>query len=216
MIAFHVRARRDAFVLDFGARSEARALAVEGPSGAGKTTLLLALAGLAPATSVRFQINDDVIVDTEAGCSPPPHRRRIGFIFQDARLFPHLTVADNLAFGARYAPRPIAVEAALDLVDLRGFGHRWPQSLSGGEARRVAIARALCMDPRILFLDEPFAGLDAERRSALTPYLKRLRDETTIPLILVSHDPRDIAALAQDRVGLRDGRSASVARPPLR
>ena len=211
MIAFHVRAQRDAFSLDFGARSDTRALAVEGPSGAGKTTLLLALAGLAPATSVRLQIDDDVIVDTDASLSPPTHRRRIGFIFQDARLFPHLTVADNLAFGARYAPHPMAVEAALDLVDLAGFGRRWPRSLSGGEARRVAIARALCMDPRILFLDEPFAGLDAERRDALTPYLKRLRDETTIPLILVSHDPRYIAALAQDRVGLREGRGTSVA-----
>ena len=211
MIAFHVRARRDAFRLDFGARSETRALAVEGPSGAGKTTLLLALAGLAPAMSVRLQIDDDVIVDTDAGLSPPPHRRRIGFIFQDGRLFPHLTVADNLSFGSRYAPRPMAVEAALELVDLTGFGRRWPQSLSGGEARRVAIARALCMDPRILFLDEPFAGLDIERRDALKPYLKRLRDETRIPFILVSHDRRDIAALAQDRVGLRDGRRAPIA-----
>lgn len=204
-LVFHVRTKRGAFGLDFGFASEARAIAVTGPSGAGKTTLLQGLAGLIPVTSARLIVNDRPVVDTVAGLSPAAHRRRIGFVFQDARLFPHLTVAENVAFGRRFADDPMRVADALALVDLGGFESRWPRSLSGGEARRVAIARVLCSGPQILFLDEPFAGLDPERRNALMPYLRRLRDELSLPILLVSHDPRDIEALADDSVGIVGG-----------
>lgn len=205
-LAFHVRAERGDFSLDFGFSSSVRAIAVEGRSGAGKTTLLQGLAGLVPVSSASLSIDGRPLVDTTAGLSPHAHRRRIGFVFQDARLFPHLSVADNVAFGRRFATDPMRVEDALALLDLEGFEGRWPRSLSGGEARRVAIARVLCSEPQILFLDEPFAGLDGARRDALAPYLRRLRDETRLPILLVSHDPRDIEALADDSVRIVDGR----------
>lgn len=199
-IDLDVRVSRGDFTVGLACATEARVLALEGPSGAGKTTLLQGLAGLIPVETARLIIDGRVLVDTAAGVAPPPFRRGIGFVFQDLRLFPHLTVAANVAYGARFAEDTLSVEAALDLVDLGGFGARWPLTLSGGEARRVAIARALCAAPRILFLDEPLSGLDPARRDALTPYLKRLRDETRLPILLVSHDPRDIADLADVRI----------------
>ena len=201
-----VTARRGAFLLDVACRSEARILAVEGASGAGKTTLLYALAGLIPVTAARLAVDGATLVDTSAGLKPPPHRRRIGYVFQDARLFPHLSVEANVGYGRRFGSGGMSLEAALKLLDLTGFEHRWPASLSGGEMRRVAIARALCAGPRLLLLDEPFAGLDAARREALIPYLLRLRHETDLPMLLVSHDSRDVEALAEDRVRIDFGR----------
>lgn len=207
-VSFRLKAVRSGFDIDVDFAADAGVIAIEGPSGAGKTTLLQGLAGLIPTVAARLAIDDRVVVDTRAGFNPPAHRRRIGFVFQEARLFPHLSVAANVGFGARFAARPMAVEAALDLVDLAGFGSRWPTSLSGGEIRRVAIARALCADPQMLFLDEPLSGLDRARREALTPYLRRLREETALPILLVSHDPRDIEALADVRMRIQAGRQA--------
>ncbi|CAN5421365.1 molybdenum ABC transporter ATP-binding protein [soil metagenome] len=207
-VSFEVQASRGAFGLDFAFSTDARIIAVEGASGAGKTTLLKGLAGLFPVSSARLEIDGRAVVDTATGLSPPPHQRRIGFVFQDARLFPHLTVADNVAFGRRYAKDAMSVADALAVVGLVALADRWPRSLSGGEARRVAIARALCAAPQILFLDEPFAGLDAARRADLTPYLLRLRDEIGLPMLLVSHDPRDIEALADVSVRIDAGRRA--------
>ena len=199
-IEFKLRVSRNDFEVEVACATDARVIALEGASGAGKTTILQGLAGLIPVAEARLVIDGRVVVDTAAGVSPPAHQRGIGFVFQDLRLFPHLTVAANIGFGARFVKSPMFVDAALDLVDLNGFGTRWPRSLSGGEARRVAIARALCANPRILFLDEPLTGLDPARRDALTPYLRRLRDETHLPILLVSHDPRDMADLADVRI----------------
>jgi molybdate transport system ATP-binding protein len=199
-VEFQVRVSRDDFEIEAACITDARVVALEGPSGAGKTTILQGLAGLLPVHLARLAIDGSVLVDTASGIIPPPHRRGIGFVFQDLRLFPHLTVGDNIGFGARFVEHPMSVDAALDLVDLNGFASRWPNSLSGGEARRVAIARALCSAPRILFLDEPLTGLDLARRDSVMPYLRRLRDETLIPILLVSHDPRDLADLADVRV----------------
>ena len=205
-VSLSVQARRGDFVLDFAFETRARIIAVEGPSGAGKTTLLHAVAGLIPVESAVVTLDGDRLVDTTAGLSPAPHQRRVGYVFQEARLFPHLSVADNVAFGRRFAKVPMTVEDALALVDLSGMGERRPVTLSGGEAQRVAIARVLCSDPRILLLDEPFSGLDAGRRATLTTHLRRLRDRTQLPMLLVSHDPRDLDGLAEDRVEMVAGR----------
>lgn len=212
-IAFQVRARRDGFALDVGFETEANAIAVIGPSGAGKTTLLTALAGLGKADDVRLDVDRRVIVDTSAGLAPPPHRRGVGYVFQGGRLFPHLTVASNVGFSQPYVVDPLPISDALRLVDLEGFGARRPASLSGGELRRVAIARALVGRPRLLLLDEPFTGLDARRREALIPYLLKLRDEIRTPMIIVSHDARDVADLAHATLALDHGRRSPVTPP---
>lgn len=207
-VSFHVRARRGAFDLDVAFDTEARSLAVVGASGAGKTTLLQGLAGLTPVDAVRLTVGGAEVADSVAGRMPPAHRRSVGYVFQDGRLFPHLTVGANVGFSHRYAQAPMPVAEALRLVDLEGFENRWPASLSGGEARRVAIARALASRPRLLLLDEPFTGLDARRREMLIPYLRRLDEEVGTPMILVSHDPRDLASLAQEVLTLDGGRQA--------
>lgn len=207
-LAFRVKARRGAFDLDVAFASDARAIAVVGPSGAGKTTLLMGLAGLAPADTVVLTVSGATVVDTPCGLAPRAHQRRVGYVFQDGRLFPHLSVAANVDFARPYVSDPLSVTEALRLVDLEGFDRRWPASLSGGEARRVAIARALAARPRLLLLDEPFTGLDARRRDALIPYLLRLRDEVETPMLIVSHDARDVEDLAQAVLTIDAGRRA--------
>lgn len=205
-IILEARTRRGDFELDVAFQTEARSIGVVGPSGSGKTTLLHALAGLTPVLSGRLVLDGLVVMDTQAGHVPPAHQRAVGYVFQDGRLFPHLTVGGNVAFGGRYVADPVPVQDALALVDLDGFQNRWPASLSGGEARRVAIARALATRPSLLLLDEPFAGLDAGRRERLLPYLIRLRDEIRTPLIIVSHDDRDVEALCNDVLRLDRGK----------
>lgn len=210
-LAFHVRARRGDFDLDVRFQSSARAIGLVGPSGAGKTTLLQGLAGLAPVEAVHLAIGGEAVVDTAVGLTPPPHRRAVGYVFQDGRLFPHLRVGANVGFARPYVADAMTVAEALRIVDLEGFDHRWPSTLSGGEMRRAAIARALVARPRLLLLDEPFSGLDQARRSALIPYLLRLRDEHAVPMIVVSHDPHDVEALCQDTLSIVDGRAVSQA-----
>lgn len=207
-LAFDVHLRRGAFEAEVSVHTEARVLALTGPSGAGKTTILHGLAGLVRSERIRLAVDGQTIVDGVAGLEPPTHRRGVGYVFQDVRLFPHLTVAKNITFGHKPSGTAPSLADVLRLLDLEGFENRWPASLSGGEARRVAIARALCAGPRLLLLDEPFSGMDAERRDALIPYLLRLRDQAALPMILVSHDPRDIAAITQDTIEVRGGRIA--------
>lgn len=210
-IEVRIRARRAGFALEAAFATEATAVGVTGPSGSGKSTLLQAIAGLAPVEHARVLIQGRVLVDTDQGLNPPAHRRRIGLVFQDSRLFPHLSVAGNVAFGARYAADPLPVDAALALVDMTGFGARRPHTLSGGEVRRVAIARALAARPRLLLLDEPFTGLDGERRETVLAHLIQLRDELRIPMILVSHHERDIEVLCGHGVRLVEGRTVGPA-----
>jgi len=206
-LSFWVRARRGDFALDAAFETTGKAVGLVGPSGAGKTTLLQGLAGLIPTEEVRLTVDDRTLVDTAMGLAPPAHARGLGYVFQDGRLFPHLSVGGNVAFGARWAANPMSVADALRLVDLEGFEHRRPAGLSGGEMRRVAIARALLPRPRLLLLDEPFAGLDDARRQALIPYLVKLRDTLKTPMIVVSHDDRDVAALTETVLTLDHGRS---------
>ncbi|MGZ9034012.1 MAG: molybdenum ABC transporter ATP-binding protein, partial [Rhodospirillales bacterium] len=157
----------------------------------------------------RIAADGEVLVDTARGHFVPRHRRRIGYVFQEARLFPHLSVRRNLLYGRWFAPKGARREHLGRVVDLLGIAHlleRSPARLSGGETQRVAIGRALLASPRLLLLDEPLAALDAARREEILPYLERLRDEGRIPIVYVSHAIAEVARLANTVVLLRDGR----------
>lgn len=191
--------------------------ALFGPSGAGKTTLLRCIAGLLPARGTLTVNGECWQSDT---FSLAPHRRPVGYVFQDARLFPHLTVQGNLDFAHRRAgaaAQPIATPKSLDpLIELLGIGplrHRRPDTLSGGERQRVAIARALATGPRLLLMDEPLAALDVPRRQEILPYLERVHRQLDLPVLYVSHSPDEVARLADHLVVMSAGRA--VAQGPL-
>lgn len=173
--------------------------ALFGASGAGKTTIVNAVAGLLHPDHGKITVAGDLLLDTEARHFLPPHRRRIGYVFQDARLFPHLTVKQNLRYGrwfSRQRGQPADEERILHMLGLAPLLTRRPGALSGGEKQRVAIGRALLSQPRLLLMDEPLAALDAPRKEEILPYLERLRDETAIPILYVSHAISEIARLA--------------------
>ena len=209
-LACHAVGRRGDFAFDIGFESEARAVAVVGPSGCGKTTFLHGLAGLLADSTARVRIDGEILLD-DAVRRRPASRRSVGYVFQDVRLFPHMTVEENIAFARPYGGDELTVARALDLMDLRGFEQRRPASLSGGEARRVALARALAARPKLLLLDEPFTGLDVQRRERLAPYLLRLREDAALPMIIVSHDPRDLDLIAEDVVHIAESVEMTVA-----
>jgi molybdate transport system ATP-binding protein len=184
-------------------------IALFGPSGSGKTTLLRCFAGLQRAPGGRLVVNGECWQDESRGLFVPPHRRALGYVFQDANLFPHLDVQRNLEFGWRRVPaaqRRVAWDRALELL---GIGHllaRSPANLSGGERQRVGIARALLASPSLLLLDEPLASLDVARKREILPYLERIHDELSIPVLYVSHAPDEVARLADHIVVLEEGR----------
>jgi molybdate transport system ATP-binding protein len=178
---------------------------VSGPSGAGKSTLLAALAGLLRPQQGRVVLDGEVLTDIAADVFVPPHRRRVGLVFQSLALFPHLTVLQNVAFGVDVGDREALARAWLERMRVGSLAGRTPSTLSGGEAQRVALARALAARPRLLLLDEPFSALDVPLRRALGAELRTLVDETGLPTILVTHDADD-AALGQRRLRLDAGR----------
>jgi molybdate transport system ATP-binding protein len=184
-----------------------------GRSGAGKTTLVNVIGGLIRPDRGRVEIDGATLVDTERGVFVPAHRRRVGYIFQEGRLFPHLTVRQNLAYGRWFAPRQSRYARFDQAVELLGIGDlldRRPHGLSGGEKQRVAIGRALLASPRILLMDEPLAALDAARKEEILPYIERLRDEMRLPIVYVSHSIPEVARLATTVVLLSDGEVAAV------
>jgi molybdate transport system ATP-binding protein len=186
-------------------------VALFGRSGCGKSTLINVIAGLLKADSGRVVLDDAVLLDTEQHIDVPPERRRIGYVFQDAKLFPHLSVAANLRYAQDRAK--VAAYVSLDLVagllDLGALMHRRTHQLSGGERQRVAIGRALLSQPRLLLLDEPLASLDASRREELLPYLETLRDQLAIPMVYVSHDFDDVLRLATHLVLMESGKTTA-------
>lgn len=203
--------RRDGFALDVELRIENRVTGLFGPSGSGKTTLLHIISGLTKPDSGRVVLDGEVLQDSARGLFLPPHRRRIGLVFQDGRLFPHLTVRANLDYGRRLVPpseRHFSFTEIVSLMELGPLLDRWPRQLSGGEAQRVALGRAILASPRILLLDEPMAALDRRLRQQITPFLRRIRDATPIPILYVSHDPRDILDLTDRFAVLDRGRLA--------
>jgi molybdate transport system ATP-binding protein len=187
-------------------------LALFGRSGAGKTTLVNMLAGLLRPDAGRIAIAGRALFDSAAGIDLPPQRRRIGYVFQEGRIFPHLSVRTNLLYGHRRIPAQERAIKLPEIVELLGIGHllaRRPANLSGGEKQRVAIGRALLSNPRLLLLDEPLAALDAARKAEILPFIERLRDEIGLPIVYVSHDPMEVLRLADSILLLDQGRVAA-------
>jgi molybdate transport system ATP-binding protein len=177
-----------------------------GPSGSGKSSTALAAAGLWRPERCRVAVDGVVLADTEAGVWVPPERRRLGVVFQDARLFPHLGVEANLRYGMRRAPPgPVRFDAVVELLGIGALLRRRPHTLSGGERQRVAVGRALLAQPRLLVMDEPLASLDAARRTEILPYLARLRDALRLPILYVTHALDELARLADTVVLLEAG-----------
>ena len=196
------------FTLDAGFDAPLGVTALFGRSGSGKTTIVNAVAGLLRPESGRIALDGVPLLDTARRIDMPRHRRRVGYVFQESRLFPHLTVRRNLLYGRWFAGLREDAEVAR-VVALLGIGSlldRRPAGLSGGERQRVAIGRALLAAPRLLLMDEPLAALDAARKAEILPYLERLRDETRIPILYVSHAVEEVARLATTVVALEGGR----------
>jgi molybdate transport system ATP-binding protein len=201
------------FSIDVTFRADRRGVtALFGPSGSGKTTIVNAIAGLLRPERGRIVLDGEILLDTEAHIFVPARRRRMGYVFQDARLFPHLSVEGNLLFGARRAETRASLsqfQQIADLLGLRPLLGRKPAKLSGGEKSRVALGRALLAGPRMLLLDEPLAALDRGRKLEILPYLERLRDFSGVPMIYVTHSAEEVARLADDVIVVHNGRIAT-------
>jgi molybdate transport system ATP-binding protein len=184
--------------------------ALFGPSGSGKTTVLRCIAGLERSAIAYLEINGEVWQDSARGYFLPTHRRPLGYVFQEASLFAHLSVKRNLEYGLRRSDQRAGRAVWQQTMEMLGIGHllaRMPAMLSGGERQRVAIARALLTSPKLLLMDEPLAALDQARKMEILPHLERLRDELAIPLLYVSHQPDEVARLADHLVLLEQGRA---------
>ena len=199
------------FELRAAAELPAGITAVMGPSGAGKTSLLEAIAGLRRGVRGRLELAGETLLDDDRGVALAPERRRIGYVPQDAALFPHLSVERNVCFGA--AGDRAAVAAAIEALELPPLLGRDPRTLSGGERQRVALARALATRPRLLLLDEPLAALDVALRERVLPWLLRVREAWSLPCLYVTHNVGEALAAAEHLLLLRDGRLEASGRP---
>jgi molybdate transport system ATP-binding protein len=200
------------FALDIAFRSNSRRIALFGPSGAGKSLTLRAIAGLLKPDEGRIVLNDRKLFDSAAGVDVPPQQRRVAYLFQDYALFPHLTVAQNIHFGLvqglrnpRKQTRMPSAERWIDAFGLRELVARMPSQISGGQRQRVALARALATEPDIVLLDEPFSALDPALRVRMREELKGLQVQLEVPMLLISHDPEDVEALADHVFEIRNG-----------
>lgn len=217
MISLDVRLKRKGFELDCALQSDARILAFHGPSGAGKSTLAHLIAGVIRPDSGRIVVDGVTLLDTDNRVFLPPEKRRVGVVFQDALLFPHLRVKTNILFGQFFTPKAERRAPFDAIIQTLGVGHlleRWPATLSGGERQRVGFARALLSSPRLLLMDEPMAALDHARRLEIMALIERLRDEFKTPIVLVSHSAEEIARLADEAAIIDKGRIVAQG-PPL-
>jgi molybdate transport system ATP-binding protein len=213
MLEVDIEHRLAAFELDVHFRSGRGLTALFGRSGAGKSSIVNAIAGLIRPERGRIVVDGSVLVDTERGIRAPTHRRRVGYVFQEGRLFPHLTVRQNLLFGRWFAtgsPPSAGLDDVVDLLGIAPLLDRRPGRLSGGEKQRVAIGRALLASPRLLLMDEPLASLDARRKDEILPYIERLRDQASVPIVYVSHSVAEVTRLATTIVLISEGRVRAV------
>ena len=205
---------RGTFRLAVRFTSQPGVTALFGRSGAGKSSLVNIVAGLIKPQSGKVIVDGQTLVDIERGVFVPRHRRRVGYVFQDSRLFPHLSVRQNLLYGRWFSRGDGGVagdfNSIVDLLGIAALTERKPESLSGGEKQRVAIGRALLAHPRLLLMDEPLASLDESRRAEILPYIERLRDGTGVPILYVSHSVAEVARLATTVVILSEGKVTAV------
>lgn len=213
LLKVDVEKKLGAFTLAARFQASAGVTALFGPSGAGKTTVVNMIAGLLKPDAGSITLDEMVLFDAAAKTAVPPHRRGIGYVFQEGRLFPHLSVRQNLDYGRRMSGRPRDPTEFERIATLLGIAHllqRRPRMLSGGERQRVAIGRALLMQPRLLLLDEPLASLDAGHKGEILPYLLRLRDRAAIPMVYVSHIAAELRQIATTVVRLEEGRVQAI------
>jgi molybdate transport system ATP-binding protein len=213
MLRVDISKQLGAFSIEATFTSEGRVTGLFGASGAGKTSLVNMIAGLLRPDRGVIALDGETLDDAAAGLHVPPHRRRIGYVFQDARLFPHLNVRQNLDYGRRMnrlVDDPTQRKRVTDLLDVGNLLDRRPGQLSGGERQRVALGRALLSKPRLLLLDEPLGSLDEGRKVEILPYFVRLRDEANVPMVYVSHDAAEMRQLATQIVMLRNGRVTAL------
>jgi len=213
MLRVDVTKQLGEFSLEATFESQGRVTGLFGASGAGKTSLINMIAGLLRPDRGSIALDGETLDDTTARVHVPPHRRRIGYVFQDARLFPHLNVRQNLDYGRRMnrlAEDPTQHKRITDLLDIGNLLDRRPGQLSGGERQRVALGRSLLSKPRLLLMDEPLGSLDEGRKVEILPYLVRLRDEAGIPMVYVSHDAAELRQVATQIVMLRSGRVTAL------
>lgn len=215
-LAVAFRHRFPGLALDIAFEAPPGVTALFGRSGAGKTTVVQAVAGLLRPDSGRIVADGAVLTDTDARIFLPPHRRRIGYVFQDARLFPHLTVRQNLLYGRWFAPERdgASFDRIVGMLEIGPLLDRRPGALSGGERQRVALGRAILSSPRLLLMDEPLAALDEGRKGEVLPYLERLRDEVALPILYVSHSMAEVARLATTVVLIEAGRVTAAGPAP--
>jgi molybdate transport system ATP-binding protein len=209
VLAVDVEKELGAFQLAVRFAATGGVTALFGRSGAGKTSVVNMIAGLLTPDRGSLALNGITLFDAAAGINVPPHRRHIGYVFQEGRLFPHLSVRQNIDYGRRMSRRPRDTEQFARVVKLLDIGHlldRRPRLLSGGERQRVAVGRALLMQPRLLLLDEPLASLDSGHKREILPYLARLRDEAEVPMVYVSHSAAEVRQIATTVVRMEDGR----------
>jgi molybdate transport system ATP-binding protein len=212
-LAVDIRHRLGSFVLDARFAAASGLIALFGRSGAGKSSLINVIAGLIRPEQGSVRVDGAILVDTASGLFIPRHRRRVGYVFQEGRLFPHLTVRQNLLYGRWFAGKSDGgddLDRVVEMLGIAGLLDRRPGRLSGGEKQRVAIGRALLADPRVLLMDEPLASLDEARKGEILPYIERLRDQSKIPIVYVSHSIAEVARLANTVVVMSEGKVAAV------
>ena len=212
-IACDIEHRLGNFQLDVHFKAGGGLIALFGRSGAGKSTIVNVIAGLIRPDQGRIEIDGVTLLDTGQGIFVPRHKRRVGYVFQEGRLFPHLTVRQNLLYGQWFAGQGeghAELDRVVDLLGIAPLLDRRPARLSGGEKQRVAIGRALLASPRLLLMDEPLASLDQERKAEILPYIERLRDQSKVPIVYVSHSITEVVRLASTLVLLSEGSVAAV------
>ena len=213
MLRVEVAHRLGDFMLDAAFDSAGGLTALFGRSGSGKTSLVNVIAGLIRPARGRVVLDGEALTDTERGVFVPARRRRIGYVFQEGRLFPHMTVRQNLLYGRWFAPkggRPGEIDRVIGLLGIGALLERRPANLSGGEKQRIAIGRALLSRPRLLVMDEPLASLDEARKAEILPYIERLRDAAGVPIVYVSHAIPEVTRLADTMIVLSDGSVAAA------